>query len=60
MRYSTPNISKISRRLSKVFLLHHQLSVLDLSNNLLQDLLCKFYNGEPNVEEVTVQTNPVS
>jgi hypothetical protein len=37
----------------QVMLLHHELKVLDVSRNSLQDLLCKFYNGIPVVEEVS-------
>ena len=37
----------------QAMLLHHELKVLDVSHNSLQDLLCKFYNGIPVVEEVS-------
>jgi hypothetical protein len=35
-----------------VFLLHHELSVLDVSSNCLKDIFCKFYNGSPVSLEV--------
>jgi len=45
-RVHTLNITRhTSHAHSQVMLLHHGLSSLDVSHNLLQDLLCKFYNG---------------